>query len=359
MNEPIIVGISGGVDSSVTALRLKEEGFDVECVFMKNWEGESDQCDAEQDYKDALSVCNSIGVPLRSTNFSDEYWKNVFKNFIDEYSKGRTPNPDILCNKEVKFKAFLNYAKDIGGAKIATGHYARIKESGHSYQLLKGVDDDKDQSYFLYLLNQEMLSNSLFPIGGIEKQEVRKIAKKNGLLNHAKKDSTGICFIGEQKFFKEFLKKYIPKHPGIIKSVDGEICGEHEGLSYYTIGQRKGLGVGGGFGNNDDPWYVSEKDLSSNTLIISQGSNHPSLYHKNLSADSLHWISGYAPSKNDNLSAKIRYRQKDQTCTITSLSGESCDVKFMIPQFAVTPGQSIVFYDGEICLGGGIINNRS
>ena len=207
MNEPIIVGISGGVDSSVTALRLKEEGFDVECVFMKNWEGESDQCDAEQDYKDALSVCNSIGVPLRSTNFSDEYWKNVFKNFIDEYSKGRTPNPDILCNKEVKFKAFLNYAKDIGGAKIATGHYARIKESGHSYQLLKGVDDDKDQSYFLYLLNQEMLSNSLFPIGGIEKQEVRKIAKKNGLLNHAKKDSTGICFIGEQKFFKEFLKK--------------------------------------------------------------------------------------------------------------------------------------------------------
>ena len=359
MNEPIIVGISGGVDSSVTALRLKEEGFDVECVFMKNWEGESDQCDAEQDYKDALSVCNSIGVPLRSTNFSDEYWKNVFKNFIDEYSKGRTPNPDILCNKEVKFKAFLNYAKDIGGVKIATGHYARIEEGGDSYQLLRGVDDDKDQTYFLYLLNQEMLSKSLFPIGGIEKKEVRKIAKKNGLLNHAKKDSTGICFIGEQKIFKDFLKKYIPKHPGIIKSVDGEICGEHEGLSYYTIGQRKGLGVGGGFGNNNDPWYVSEKDLSSNTLIISQGSDHPSLYHKNLKADSLHWISGYAPSENDNLSAKIRYRQKDQACTITSLHGKSCDVKFLLPQFAVTPGQSIVFYDGEICLGGGIINNRS
>ena len=359
MNESIIVGISGGVDSSVTALKLKEEGFDVECVFMKNWEGESDQCEAEQDYKDALSVCSSIGVPLRSTNFSDEYWNNVFKNFIDEYSKGRTPNPDILCNKEVKFKAFLNYAKDIGGVKIATGHYARIKESERSYLLLKGVDESKDQSYFLYLLNQEMLSKSLFPIGEINKKEVREIAKKSGLLNHAKKDSTGICFVGEQKFFKEFLKKYIPKNPGPIKSVDGEICGEHEGLSYYTIGQRKGLGVGGGYGNNQEAWYVSEKDLKNNTLIISQGANHPSLFHKNLSADSLHWISGSAPNQITNISAKIRYRQKDQKCKITKLDNTSCDVQFSSPQFAITPGQSIVFYDGEVCLGGAIINNRS
>ena len=359
MNEPIIVGISGGVDSSVTALRLKQEGHNVECVFMKNWEGESDQCDAEQDYKDALSACNSIGVPLRSTNFSDEYWRNVFKNFIDEYSKGRTPNPDVLCNKEVKFKAFLHYAEDIGGVKIATGHYARIKKENESYKLLKGVDSDKDQSYFLYLLNQEMLSKSLFPIGEINKKEVRKIAKNNGLLNHGKKDSTGICFIGEQKFFKEFLKKYIPSNPGTIKSIDGEVCGQHDGLSYYTIGQRKGLGVGGGYGNNKEAWYVSEKDLENNTLIIAQGSDHPSLFHKNLSAESLHWISGDAPSENTNLHAKIRYRQKDQKCKIVALDDVSCDIQFSQPQFAVTPGQSIVFYDGEMCLGGGIINNRS
>ena len=359
MNEPIIVGISGGVDSSVTALRLKEQGFNVECVFMKNWEGESDQCDAEQDYKDALSVCNLIGVPLRSTNFSDEYWKGVFKNFIDEYSKGRTPNPDVLCNKEVKFKAFLHYAEDIGGVKIATGHYARINEENQAYKLLKGLDSDKDQSYFLYLLNQEMLSKSLFPIGEIDKKEVRKIAKNNGLLNHGKKDSTGICFIGEQKFFKEFLKKYIPSNPGLIKSIDGETCGEHDGLSYYTIGQRKGLGVGGGHGNNQKAWYVSEKDFKNNTLIISQGSNHPSLFHKNLSADSLHWISGYPPSQNTNLYAKIRYRQKDQECNITTLGETSCNVQFSVPQFAVTPGQSVVFYDGDVCLGGGIINDRS
>ena len=359
MNDPIIVGISGGVDSSVTALRLKEQGFDVECVFMKNWEGDSDQCEAEQDYKDALSVCNSIGVPLRATNFSKEYWDNVFKNFIDEYSKGRTPNPDILCNKEVKFKAFLNYAKAIGGAKIATGHYARIKETKNSYHLLKGFDNSKDQSYFLYLLNQETLSKSLFPIGEINKKEVRKIAKQNGLLNHAKKDSTGVCFIGEQKFFKEFLKKYIPKNPGTIKSTDGEICGEHDGLPYYTIGQRKGLGIGGGYGNNQDAWYVSEKDLENNTLIVSQGCDHPSLYHKNLSADSLHWVSGSAPIQNKKLYAKIRYRQEDQKCKITALDDTSCNVQFSSPQFAITPGQSIVFYDGEVCLGGAIINNRS
>ena len=280
MTEPIIVGLSGGVDSSVTALILKKQGFDVECVFMKNWEGESDQCTAEEDYKDALAACNSIDIPIRSTNFSNEYWDGVFKNFIDEYSKGRTPNPDILCNKEVKFKAFLNYAADIGGSKIATGHYARIKEDDRSFKLLKGIDLNKDQSYFLYLLNQEMLSKSLFPIGDISKQEVRQIAKENGLLNHAKKDSTGICFIGEQKFFKDFLKKYIPSNPGIVKSVDGEICGEHDGLMYYTMGQRKGLGIGGGYGDNKAAWFVSDKDFNNNILIVSEGRDHPlSLIH--------------------------------------------------------------------------------
>ena len=268
MTEPIIVGLSGGVDSSVTALILKKQGFDVECVFMKNWEGESDQCTAEEDYKDALAACNSIDIPIRSTNFSNEYWDGVFKNFIDEYSKGRTPNPDILCNKEVKFKAFLNYAADIGGSKIATGHYARIKEDDRSFKLLKGIDLNKDQSYFLYLLNQEMLSKSLFPIGDISKQEVRQIAKENGLLNHAKKDSTGICFIGEQKFFKDFLKKYIPSNPGIVKSVDGEICGEHDGLMYYTMGQRKGLGIGGGYGDNKAAWFVSDKDFNNNICLL-------------------------------------------------------------------------------------------
>ena len=271
MTEPIIVGLSGGVDSSVTALILKKQGFDVECVFMKNWEGESDQCTAEEDYKDALAACNSIDIPIRSTNFSNEYWDGVFKNFIDEYSKGRTPNPDILCNKEVKFKAFLSYAADIGGSKIATGHYARIKEDDRSFKLLKGIDLNKDQSYFLYLLNQEMISKSLFPIWNISKQEVRQIAKENGLLNHAKKDSTGICFIGEQKFFKDFLKKYIPSNPGIVKSVDGEICGEHDGLMYYTMGQRKGLGIGGGYGDNKAAWFVSDKDFNNNILIVSQG----------------------------------------------------------------------------------------
>ena len=359
MTEPIIVGLSGGVDSSVTALILKKQGFDVECVFMKNWEGESDQCTAEEDYKDALAACYSIDIPIRSTNFSNEYWDGVFKNFIDEYSKGRTPNPDILCNKEVKFKAFLNYAADIGGSKIATGHYARIKEDDRSFKLLKGIDLNKDQSYFLYLLNQEMLSKSLFPIGDISKQEVRQIAKENGLLNHAKKDSTGICFIGEQKFFKDFLKKYIPSNPGIVKSVDGEICGEHDGLMYYTMGQRKGLGIGGGYGDNKAAWFVSDKDFNNNILIVSQGRDHPSLYHKNLNADSLHWISGKAPSRKRRLTAKIRYRQQDQHCKITSMDENTCSVEFSSPQFAITPGQSIVFYDGEVCLGGAIINGRS
>ncbi len=359
MPEPIIVGISGGVDSSVTALILKNQGFEVECVFMKNWEGDSDQCTSEEDYKDALAVCDSIDIPIRSTNFSNEYWESVFKNFIDEYSKGRTPNPDVLCNKEVKFKAFLNYATDIGGAKIATGHYARIEQHDDTFKLLKGADSNKDQSYFLYLLDQKMLSKSLFPIGGISKKEVRKIAKESGLLNYAKKDSTGICFIGEQKFFKEFLKKYIPTNPGEIKSIDGETCGEHDGLMYYTMGQRKGLGIGGGYGDNKAAWFVADKDFDNNILIVAQGGDHPSLYHQNLSADSLHWISGEPPKNQGKLSAKIRYRQNDQECQIISIDESKCTVKFSSPQFAITPGQSIVFYDGESCLGGAIINDRS
>ena len=357
MTEPIIVGISGGVDSSVTALLLKEQGFNVECIFMKNWEGDDENCTSEEDYKDALAVCDHLGIQLHSVNFAKEYWENVFKYFIDEYAKGRTPNPDVLCNREVKFKAFLDYSLKLGAKKISTGHYARVKKNGDKYALYKGLDENKDQSYFLYLLGQKQLSKSMFPIGEIKKNEVRKIAQSSGLINYAKKDSTGICFIGEQKFFKDFLKKYIPAKPGFIQTTDGSNCGEHDGLMYYTIGQRKGLGIGGGFGNKEEPWFVSDKDLENNILIVAQGHDHPALFHKKLFADQLHWISGIPPKNISNLSAKIRYRQKDQNCKLSLSNNEECIVEFQTPQFAITPGQSIVFYDEEECLGGAIIDH--
>jgi len=360
MAEPIIVGISGGVDSSVTALLLQNQGFDVECVFMKNWEGDDDaNCTAEEDYKDALAVCDHLGLPLRSVNFAKEYWDGVFQYFIEEYAKGRTPNPDVLCNREVKFKAFLDYALELGAVKIATGHYGRIEQSNGHFKLLKGLDPGKDQSYFLYLLGQDALSKSLFPIGEIEKPAVRKLAEESGLINHAKKDSTGVCFIGEQKFFKDFLKKYIPANPGQIETIDGQVCGEHDGLMYYTMGQRKGLGIGGGHGEKEGPWFVAEKDLARNTLIVAQGHDHPSLYHLRLTADQIHWISDSPPDVWSGLTAKIRYRQADQRCKIIDLSQDSCTVKFDLPQYAITPGQSIVFYRGDECLGGAIIDKRN
>lgn len=359
MPDPIIVGISGGVDSSVTALLLQKQGYGVECVFMKNWEGNDDEnCTAEEDYKDALAVCDHLGLPLRSVNFSREYWDNVFEYFIDEYKKGRTPNPDVRCNREVKFKAFLDFALKLGAGKIATGHYARIEESKDQFKLLKGLDKVKDQSYFLYLLGQDALSKSMFPLGGVEKTNVRKLAEESGLINHAKKDSTGVCFIGEQKFFRDFLKKYIPAKPGVIETVDGQTCGEHDGLMYYTMGQRKGLGIGGGHGVKEAPWFVAEKDLDHNTLIVAQGHDHSALYHDQLKADQLHWIGGTAPDNLYGLAAKIRYRQADQICEIPDLSSDACTVQFERPQFAVTPGQSIVFYQGDECLGGAIINSR-
>ncbi|MBT4064698.1 MAG: tRNA 2-thiouridine(34) synthase MnmA [Candidatus Marinimicrobia bacterium] len=359
MNNRIIVGISGGVDSSVTALLLQKKGFDVECVFMKNWEGNDDEyCTAEEDYKDALAVCDHLGLPLRSVNFSQEYWDKVFQHFIDEYKKGRTPNPDVLCNREVKFKAFLDYALELGAEKIATGHYSIIDESNGDFKLLKGLDPGKDQSYFLYLLGQNALSKSIFPIGDIEKKEVRKLAEESGLVNHAKKDSTGVCFIGEQKFFKEFLKKYIPSNPGMIETIDGKECGKHDGLMYYTIGQRKGLGIGGGYGKLEAPWFVAEKDLYRNVLIVAQGHTHPALYHKQLFADQIHWIRGLVPEDLSGLSAKIRYRQSDQKCKITELSQDRCTVVFDKPQFAITPGQSVVFYRDNECLGGAVIDCR-
>ena len=359
MAESIIVGISGGVDSSVTALRLQQQGFDIECVFMKNWDGEDDNCTAEEDYKDALAVCDHLGLPLRSVNFAQDYWDNVFQYFIDEYSTGRTPNPDVLCNREIKFKAFLDYAMELGAVRIATGHYARIQESNDSFQLMKGLDPNKDQSYFLYLLGQDALSKSMFPIGEMDKTDVRKCAESSGLINHAKKDSTGVCFIGEQKFFKDFLKKYIPVQPGLIHTVDGSLCGEHDGLMYYTMGQRKGLGIGGGHGDKEAPWFVADKDLENNILIVAQGHDHPALYHNKLKANQVHWISGTSPTSLEGIAAKIRYRQADQPCIITDLYPDQVQVQFESNQFAITPGQSIVFYDGDECLGGAIIKNRN
>ena len=341
MAESTIVGISGGVDSSVTALRLQQQGFDIECVFMKNWDGEDDNCTAEEDYKDALSVCDHLGLPLRSVNFAQDYWDNVFQYFIDEYSTGRTPNPDVLCNREIKFKAFLDYAMELGAVKIATGHYARIQESNDSFQLMKGLDPNKDQSYFLYLLGQDALSKSMFPIGEMDKTDVRKYAESSGLINHAKKDSTGLCFIGEQKFFKDFLKKYIPAQPGLIHTIDGSPCGEHDGPMYYTIGQRKGLGIGGGHGDKEAPWFVADKDLENNILIVAQGHDHPALYHNKLEANQVHWISGTSPKSLEGMAAKIRYRQADQPCMITDLSPDQVQVQFESNQFAITPGQSI------------------
>lgn len=353
----VIVGMSGGVDSSVAAQVLIEQGYEVKGLFMKNWEQDDDDdyCAAATDLEDAQKVCDKLGIKLHSVNFSDQYWDRVFKHFLDEYSAGRTPNPDILCNKEIKFKAFLDYALQLGADYIATGHYTRVEKRGDNYYLLKGKDDNKDQSYFLYTLGQYQLQHSLFPIGNIDKPVVRKLAEQSGFDNHAKKDSTGICFIGERKF-KEFLQQYLPAQPGEIKTTKGKVIGKHHGLMYYTLGQRKGLGIGGVKGTDEVPWYSLEKDLKNNVLIVGQGEDHPLLFHTHLEASQLHWTSGQAPKPPFNCKAKVRYRQPDQACTIKSIENERCVVSFEIPQRAITPGQSIVFYDGDICLGGGVID---
>jgi len=355
MSEKIVVGLSGGVDSSVAALLLKEQGYDVECIFMKNWEDDDGEiCASTNDYNDALDVCEILGLPLHSVNFSNEYWDKVFSGFLAEYKAGRTPNPDVLCNREIKFKAFLDYALQLGVSKIATGHYANVKETPSGFQLLKGIDRSKDQSYFLYMLSKKPLSKSKFPIGGIKKQEVRKLAKKAGLPIAEKKDSTGICFIGERNF-RQFIERYLPKQPGDIVSNDGERIGTHNGLMYYTIGQRKGLGIGGGYGKSNLPWYVIEKIMDKNILIVCQGNDHPLLYSNIISVSQLHWISGIEPDKEKQLAAKIRYRQKDKVCRLEPVNGDSAIIYFDEPVFAAAPGQSVVLYDGEICLGGGII----
>ena len=359
-NEKIIVGLSGGVDSSVTALLLQEQGYQVEGLFMKNWQETSTDgnCMWEADVEDAMHVCEILDIPINTVDLSNEYWDNVFENFLNEYKSGRTPNPDILCNQEIKFKAFLDSSIKFGATKIATGHYAQIIESDDGFQLKKGIDNNKDQSYFLCRLNQEQLAQSLFPIGKINKAEVRSLAKKAGFDTHDKKDSTGICFVGERPF-REFLSRYIPVKQGDIQTTEGKVIGQHDGVHFYTLGQRQGLGIGGVQGANDEPWYVVNKDLENNILYVAQGHDHPLLISRRLTATNVHWISGHTPKVPLTCNAKTRYRQPDQACTIETLENNTCKVSFDQPQRAVTPGQFVVFYDADICLGGGIIEETS
>ncbi len=357
----VIVGISGGVDSSVAALLLQQQGHRVEGLFMKNWEEDdsADYCSAAADLADARAVCDTLGIPLHTINFSVEYWDRVFSHFLTEYRAGRTPNPDILCNKEIKFRAFLDHALALGADAIATGHYARVRRGADGrFQLLKGLDPDKDQSYFLYTLQQEQLSHALFPVGELRKAEVRRLAREHRLVTHDKKDSTGICFIGERRF-KDFLSRYLPASPGEMRTPGGELIGRHDGLMYYTLGQRQGLGIGGRQGAPDDAWYVVGKDMAQNVLLVAQGHDHPRLFSTGLEAGQLHWVAGAAPPLPVACGAKVRYRQSDQTCTITALYADRCRLAFERPQRAVTPGQSVVFYHDDICLGGGIIEHTA
>ena len=350
----VVVGMSGGVDSSVAALLLKREGHDVLGLFMKNWGEDDEYCRARQDFVDAASAADVMGIDLEAVDFSAEYKDRVFADFLREYAAGRTPNPDVLCNAEIKFRAFLDHAMRMGAERIATGHYARTESSEDVFRLLRGKDRSKDQSYFLHRLTQEQLSRVLFPVGGLRKTEVRRIALEAGLPNHAKKDSTGICFIGERPF-REFLNRYLPKAPGRIVDEKGRAVGEHIGLAFYTIGQRKGIGIGGLAKRSGEPWYVAAKRLESNELVVVQGHDHPLLMKRALEAADASWISGAAPAAPSSHTAKTRYRQADAPCALTKVLEREFEVDFAAPQWAVTPGQSVVLYDGEICLGGGII----
>ncbi|WP_078413870.1 tRNA 2-thiouridine(34) synthase MnmA [Priestia abyssalis] len=349
----VVVGMSGGVDSSVAALLLKEQGYDVIGIFMKNWDDtdENGVCTATEDYNDVIRVCNQIGIPYYAVNFEKQYWDKVFTYFLDEYKAGRTPNPDVMCNKEIKFKAFLEHAMTLGADYLATGHYARVEYRDGEYKMLRGLDENKDQTYFLNQLGQEQLSKVMFPIGNIDKAKVREIAKEAGLATAAKKDSTGICFIGERNF-KEFLSQYLPAQPGQMQTLDGEAKGKHDGLMYYTIGQRHGLGIGG----SGEPWFAVGKNLEKNILYVDQGFHNDVLYSDSITATNVSWVSDKERSDSFTCTAKFRYRQADNKVTVQKMDENTVKVIFDEPIRAITPGQAVVFYDGEECLGGGTID---
>ncbi|CDQ39478.1 tRNA 2-thiouridine(34) synthase MnmA [Virgibacillus salexigens] len=348
----VVVGMSGGVDSSVAALLLKQQGYDVVGIFMKNWDDtdEFGVCTATEDFEDVVRVCNQLDIPYYAVNFEKQYWDKVFTYFLDEYKAGRTPNPDVMCNKEIKFKAFLEHAMSLGADYLATGHYAQVKAHHGRYDMLRGADDNKDQTYFLNQLSEDVLSKVMFPLGHLPKSEVRKIAKEHGLATAEKKDSTGICFIGERNF-KEFLSEYLPAQPGEMQTLEGEVKGRHDGLMYYTIGQRQGLGIGG----SGEPWFVVGKNLKDNVLYVGQGYDNDKLYSDALIATDVNWI--HSENLNDTFicSAKFRYRQQDSKVKVTILENNRVKVDFIESQRAITPGQAVVFYDGDVCLGGGTI----
>jgi tRNA-uridine 2-sulfurtransferase len=356
----VVVGLSGGVDSAVTAWLLKQQGHEVVGIFMKNWEDDDQTgyCSSNEDFVDAAAVADVIGIELEHVNFAADYKDRVFAEFLREYQAGRTPNPDVLCNAEIKFKAFLDHAMRLGAERIATGHYARVRQTDGRFELLKGLDPAKDQSYFLHRLNQSQLSRTLFPVGELLKTEVRRLAGEIGLPNARKKDSTGICFIGERPF-REFLQRYLKNEPGAMRDERGRVVGQHVGLSFYTLGQRQGLGIGGlsAGGGTHAPWYVARKDRQRNELLVVQGHEHPWLQSRRLRADTLSWVAGQSPAPG-TLAAKTRYRQSDAPCRLSvSPDGHGVDLDFEKPQWAVTPGQSAVLYEGEICLGGGLIES--
>ncbi|RXI99948.1 tRNA 2-thiouridine(34) synthase MnmA [Anaerobacillus alkaliphilus] len=349
----VVVGMSGGVDSSVAAYLLKEQGYDVIGIFMKNWDDtdENGVCTATEDYNDVIRVCNQIGIPYYAVNFEKQYWDKVFTYFLDEYKAGRTPNPDVMCNKEIKFKAFLDHAMSLGADYLATGHYARVAFRDGEYKMLRGVDENKDQTYFLNALGQDQLSKTMFPIGDLPKKEVREIAQKAQLATANKKDSTGICFIGERNF-KEFLGQFLPAQPGEMQTFEGEVKGKHDGLMYYTLGQRHGLGIGG----SGEPWFAAGKDLEKNILFVAQGFHHPSLYSEGLTATNINWVSNQEVPQTFTCTAKFRYRQPDNGVTVYLEEDGTAKVIFDEPQRAITPGQAVVFYRDDECLGGGTID---
>ncbi|MDV2581083.1 tRNA 2-thiouridine(34) synthase MnmA [Alkalibacillus haloalkaliphilus] len=352
-NIRVVVGMSGGVDSSVTALLLKQQGYDVVGIFMKNWDDtdEFGVCTATQDYEDVARVCNQLDIPYYSVNFESKYWDKVFQYFLDEYKAGRTPNPDVMCNKEIKFKAFLDHAVGLGADYLATGHYAQVREKDGQVEMLRGVDDNKDQTYFLNQISKDILPKIMFPLGGLAKREVREIAEEHDLATASKKDSTGICFIGERNF-KEFLSEYLPAQPGEMQTLSGEVKGRHDGLMYYTIGQRQGLGIGG----SGDPWFVVGKNLTDNVLYVEQGFHHEALYSDELLAVDVNWLVDRDLTQPLKCTAKFRYRQKDSGVTVHVNEDGTANVKFDEPQRAITPGQAVVFYEGDVCLGGGTID---